>query len=46
MEIKCPTCGYVAKDSIICPRCRTQLISCFNCSGNCSKCSLSKKDKK
>lgn len=38
MESKCPTCGYTVKDSTICPRCRTKLFGCFECSGNCLKC--------
>ncbi|WP_291963922.1 hypothetical protein [Caloramator sp.] len=43
MEIKCPTCGMLVKNSTICPRCRTELNSCLKCSGNCLKCQLKKK---
>ncbi|WP_160318226.1 hypothetical protein [Caloramator mitchellensis] len=46
MEIKCPTCGYLAKDTTVCPRCKTTILSCFNCSGNCLKCSKLKSNEK
>ncbi|EYE89725.1 hypothetical protein Q428_01260 [Fervidicella metallireducens AeB] len=42
MEVKCPTCGYMVKDSTVCPRCRTKLFDCLKCSGNCLKCSAQK----
>ncbi|WP_161797119.1 hypothetical protein [Clostridium cylindrosporum] len=47
MEIKCPTCGYLAKDTVVCPRCRANLACSAACSGNCLSCSSSKvKNKK
>ncbi|MEG0641935.1 MAG: hypothetical protein RR515_04985 [Clostridium sp.] len=46
MEIKCSVCGYEAKDTLVCPRCREPL-SCKTCSGNCFSCpSLKDKNKK
>jgi hypothetical protein len=45
MEVKCPTCGYLVKDSTVCPRCRTNLFDCMKCSGNCGSCASKAKDK-
>ncbi|WP_304340246.1 hypothetical protein [Metaclostridioides mangenotii] len=45
MEITCETCGYIAKNEIICPRCRKPLVS-LTCNGNCLSCNTSKKKNK
>lgn len=45
METKCPTCGLKVTNSTICPRCRTELMNCLKCSGNCLTCKLKGKNK-